>query len=115
MNYKPRRTTEFIVIEQTGDTKNIGRKEIDRQHRAKGSFGIGYHFVIRKDGEVEQGRELEQPGAMVEGYTDNAILICVVGQDGIFSRKQKAALKDLLNFIQAIYPDVSVLEHFRSE
>jgi N-acetylmuramoyl-L-alanine amidase len=31
---------------------------------------IGYHFVIRKDGRVEQGRPLDQAGAHLEGAND---------------------------------------------
>ncbi|HMQ62785.1 MAG TPA: hypothetical protein PKE06_19045, partial [Flavilitoribacter sp.] len=42
---------------------DIGAKEIDRWHRAKGWFTIGYHFAIRRDGSIEYGRELSEVGA----------------------------------------------------
>ena len=33
--------------------------DIDRWHRAQGMNGIGYHYVVRLDGTVEKGREVE--------------------------------------------------------
>ena len=36
--------------------------DIDRWHRAQGMNGIGYHYVVRLDGTVEKGREVEVAG-----------------------------------------------------
>ena len=36
--------------------------DIDRWHRARGMNGIGYHYVVRLDGTVEKGREVEVAG-----------------------------------------------------
>ena len=33
--------------------------DIDRWHRERGFNGIGYHYVIRLDGRLEKGREID--------------------------------------------------------
>ena len=37
--------------------------DIDRWHRERGFNGIGYHYVIRLDGRLEKGREIDLPGS----------------------------------------------------
>lgn len=58
---------------------NVGVKEIDRWHRQEGWFGIGYHFVIRRDGTIEEGRPLDEVGAHAKGHNHNSIGIAMVG------------------------------------
>ena len=60
-------------------------KEINMWHRQRGFFNIpsglstGYHYVIRRDGTVEEGRPIDQPGAHAKGYNSTSIGICLVG------------------------------------
>lgn len=72
---------EYLVIHcsATQPDADIGRAEIDRWHRQKGWLMIGYHFVIRRDGTIEEGRKLTQVGAHTEGYNAKSIGICMVG------------------------------------
>lgn len=58
---------------------DIGAGEIDRWHRKKGWWGIGYHFVIRRDGAVEKGRPCSRFGAHAQGYNQDSIGVCLVG------------------------------------
>lgn len=48
-------------------------------HLSKGWSGIGYHYVILKDGSVEAGRPLTAVGAHAYGYNKDSIGICLVG------------------------------------
>lgn len=57
----------------------VDAKVIDRWHRNNGFFKIGYHFVIKRDGTVEKGRELHEVGAHVAGFNSSSIGICLVG------------------------------------
>lgn len=72
---------ELIVIHcsATPPDMDIGVKEIDIWHRRQRFLSIGYHFVIRRDGTLEIGRPVDQPGAHAHGHNDNAIGICLVG------------------------------------
>ena len=53
-----RRLTDMVVIHHTGNPSDddLSAAEIDASHKARGWSCIGYHYVVRKDGTVEQGR-----------------------------------------------------------
>ena len=64
---------------------DIGVKEINLWHKQRGFFNIksglsiGYHYVIRRDGTIENGRPITEAGAHAKGYNANSIGICLVG------------------------------------
>lgn len=116
-----RKSTEFIVIHcsATPSHMDIGAKEIDRWHRAKGWFKIGYHFVIRRDGELEHGRELNEVGAHTQGYNERSIGICMVGgvaddnktPKNNFTQAQWETLEKLVAELEQQFPDAKVTGH----
>lgn len=57
----------------------LGAKDIDRWHRQKGWNGIGYHYVIRRDGVIEAGRALSKVGAHTLGKNETSVGICLIG------------------------------------
>lgn len=51
-----RDVTEIVVHwTETPTNKNIGSEEINAIHLANGLAGIGYHYVIRRDGSLQRG------------------------------------------------------------
>ena len=121
-NTKKRTSTDFIAIHcaATKPSANIGAADIDRWHRAQGWRCIGYHFVIRRDGTVEEGRDVEVIGAHVEGYNSNSVGICLVGgvsekdvniPENNFTPAQFAALKKLLLELREKYPTAHIQGH----
>ena len=99
------RELQGIVVHAsaTPSTMDIGVAEIDRWHRRNGWRMIGYHFVVRRDGTVEDGRPVEQSGAHAKGFNRHTIGICVVGgttkggePEDNFTDKQYATLLQLL-------------------
>ena len=56
-----RKKTNMVVVHcsATRDDMDIGVAEIDKWHRGRGFYMIGYHDVIRRDGSVEQGRDID--------------------------------------------------------
>ena len=50
--------------------------DIDRWHVARGWKGIGYHYVVRRDGTVEPGRALETKGDHCLNHNSHSIGIC---------------------------------------
>lgn len=86
MKYKPLTDVRYLVVHCAATSANldIGAKEIDRWHRERGFFSIGYHYVIRRNGTVEDGRPLDQPGAHVRQYNSISLGVCLVGGvDGV--------------------------------
>lgn len=116
-----RKATNLIVVHCSATTAsmNWGRADIDRSHRARGFVMIGYHFVIRRDGKIETGRELDKVGAHVEGHNANSIGICMVGGlaavggrgENNFTPAQFVALAALLKELRGRYPQTRICGH----
>ena len=55
-NNKKRKETLYLVIDHTGTSphNDIDAQELDNIDRAKSFYGCRYHYVIKRDGEVEE-------------------------------------------------------------
>ena len=75
------RTINEIIIHCSATTEGKGFtiEDIDSWHRQRGFKMVGYHYVIRLDGTIEQGRPLEQAGAHCKGHNTHSIGICYIG------------------------------------
>jgi len=77
-----RDVTEVVIhATETYSNKNIGSPEIHDIHNELGHDGIGFHYVIRRDGTLQRGRPINQKGehASVNGHDDFSIGIVMVG------------------------------------
>jgi N-acetylmuramoyl-L-alanine amidase len=97
------------------------RDEIDRWHKARGWKGIGYHFVVDRNGDIAKGRDLNTVGAHVKGHNTGTIGVCLVGgqwPDGRwglksdsfsdhFTPQQDAALRKLLTDLCEAHPSIN--------
>lgn len=100
---------------------DIGKDEINKWHTAQGWIGIGYHYVIRRDGSIDLGRPLARPGAHVEGHNKYSIGVCLVGgvdkggptgkPEDNFTPMQKATLLVLLYQLRNLFPDTRICGH----
>ena len=86
MSYLPDSNVTAIVIHfsATAIERSYTAADIDAMHKSRGFREIGYHFFIRRDGTVETGRDLSQPGrfevgAHSQGENDSSIGICYEG------------------------------------
>lgn len=77
----PRAVTNKIVIHHTGNSvdDDLSAEQIHASHKAQGWVGIGYHFVIRKDGTVELGRPDWTVGAHAYGFNSKSVAVHVCG------------------------------------
>lgn len=85
--------TDVAVVHHT-DSHDVSVDEIDRWHRERGWDGIGYHWLIRADGSIEEGRSMEKAGAHARGRNDY-VGIALTGRSA-FTPAQIAALQVLL-------------------
>ena len=53
---KLRRVTQRIIIHHSASRGNEDAATIHRWHLSRGWAGIGYHFVILRNGEIQAGR-----------------------------------------------------------
>lgn len=124
------REVDLIVVHcaATPPTADIGASEIDRWHRAKGWWGCGYHFIIRRNGKVESEakgdrcRPVEKAGAHVgdcgAGWNKRSLAICLVGgvnaqgkAENNFTPEQFESLKNLLIELRKTLPKAQIRGH----
>lgn len=121
-SFKNRDTTDFIAIHcsATKPSQNITAADIDRWHRAKGWNGIGYHFVIRRDGTIEAGRPVDAIGAHVENWNSVSVGVCLAGgvtevdvnkAENNFTPDQFVSLLAVMKDLKKKYPKATVQGH----
>lgn len=84
------RTIELIVINcsATRVDRDFTERELEVCHRERGFRGTGYHFYIRKNGDIKSCRPLQEAGAHVKGY--NAHSIGIYYERGLDERSRPA-------------------------
>lgn len=117
---------KYITIHcaATPNGRDFDIKDVDAWHKERGFQRnpawttkhrpelkhVGYHYVIKLNGEVQQGRETDETGAHVAGQNTNNIGICMIGTDK-FIKAQWDALTLLVADLMQFYPIVGVMGH----
>ena len=93
---QPVRDINKIFIHcSASDADDHDRAEVIKDwHLQRGFSDIGYHYFIRKDGTLENGRPLDKIPAAQKGHNDGSIAICLSGLDH-FTEKQFSTLRQL--------------------
>ena len=99
--------------------KNSSAAQIDTWHRQRGFYlGIGYHYVVRRNGQIELGRPEFLIGAHCVNHNAHSIGVCYEG--GLNARgqpedtrtpEQKSALRALLKDLHRRYPQALIVGH----
>lgn len=121
------RKIKYIVVHcsATQGSKDIGAKEIRDWHLARGWKDIGYNAVIRRNGVLEWGRDLdhdgdylEEIGAHVAGYNSVSLGVCMVGginnsgkSENNFTPEQFSTLEMIIKEWKRLFPSAIVLGH----
>ena len=117
---KSRRQIDGIVIHCTATKPNVDLNVADvrKMHKKQGWSDIGYHYLIRLDGRIENGRDVDTIGAHVEGHNAHTIGVCYVGgldKNGnpydTRTENQKASLLSLLIDLKKLYPKAVIKGH----
>jgi len=110
-----RHKTDYIIIHCSDTPKemDVGVKEIDVWHRERGWRGCGYHKIIKRNGQIEQGREDRAIGAHCRGKNSSSIGICMIGGKGgtNFTLLQWRALDSLVRSLVREFPNAKVVGH----
>ena len=117
---RSRRTIKQIVIHcaATPEGKEFTARDIDRMHRQRGWNQIGYNYVIKLDGTIESGRDVDLIPAQVAGHNSDSIGVVYIGGVDRLNRpkdtrtaKQKETLISLLKDLKRLYPTAEILGH----
>lgn len=115
------RPVSHIIIHcsATPEGRDVTAATIRQWHKAKGWRDIGYHYIIRLDGTIEEGRALDQPGAHCAGHNADSIGICYIGglaadcktPKDTRTAKQKASLISLIKQLLQQFPTATIHGH----
>ncbi|MBD1552266.1 lysozyme [Pseudomonas sp. C2L12B] len=115
-----RTRTSLVVVHcsATGPHADIGAHDINAWHLKRGWAGIGYHYVIRRDGKLENGRPEHAIGAHAAGHNAVSVGVCLVGgvdaagkPHANYTEAQLACLRRLLAELHSRYPAARILGH----
>ena len=87
-----------IVVHHSGDNIHDDIIKIREIHLNRGFEDIGYNFVIKTNGEIQAGRDINYIPAHCKGHNLKSIGICLLGNSA-FTAKQFFALYRLLEFL----------------
>lgn len=107
-----RKSTARIILHHAAASV-CDAKTIHAWHLGRGFSGIGYHFLIRKNGTVERGRAENLVGAHAAGNNSNSIGICFEGnfETETMGEVQKNAGKELISYLCNKYGIDVVIRH----
>lgn len=111
-NMSYRSKTNRIILHHAA-AKNCDAATIHRWHKANGWAGIGYHFVVRKNGAIERGRPEWALGAHASGSNSDSVGICFEGdfEKETMTSAQRAAGKELIAWLKEGYKINKVQAH----
>ena len=114
------RKINLIVLHcsATKDTQTYTPEQLERDHKARGFIQAGYHFYIRRNGEIVSMRPVEQIPAHAKGFNRNSIAICYEGGLDVTGKpkdtrtiKQKESIRILLLLLLTHYPGARICGH----
>ena len=114
------RRIDMIVIHCTATRADspLSPAQLAQMHRKRGFRGCGYHYYIRRDGQICTMRPVELAGAHARGYNAHSIGIAYEG--GLDSggmpadtrtEKQKRSMRALVKVLLKDFPIRSIVGH----
>ena len=103
-----------VHCSDTDNNQNLNSADIHKMHLGFGWDGIGYHKVILRSGEIENGRPEYWVGAHVKGENDVSLGVCLIGRDE-FTNEQFSSLKTVLEIWKSKYSKAKIIGHSNIE
>ena len=108
----PRSTTTNLILHHSGSAQATV-SGVHSYHLSKGWAGIGYHYLVRKDGSIYRGRPENMRGGHTSNWNWCSIGICFEGnfEEEKMCDAQLNAGRELIADILSRYPEIEVGEH----
>ena len=76
-----RETTDTIVIHctQTPPGMDVDVEKVTQWHKERGFDTIGYHYLIKRDGTLQEGRQQDEVGAHAVAVNGNSVGVAMAG------------------------------------
>ena len=119
-----RNTTDTIVIHctQTPPGMDVDVDKVTQWHKERGFDTIGYHYLIKRDGTLQTGRDEDVVGAHAVAVNGTSIGIALVGGGTVdmgwennFNPEQFKTLKTILLKLKEKYNIEKIIGHYQVE
>lgn len=126
-DYHVNRKIDYVVLHCAATSlshdDHIDIEDIRDWHvNGNGWRDVGYHYVIDRKGNIQEGRNLNTIGAHVRGYNSRSIGICLIGgfdrrgrgnlpYKKLYNLKQRNALSFLLDKLTKKFPRAKIKGH----
>ena len=117
-----RETTDTIVIHctQTPPGMDVDVDKITQWHKNRGFDTIGYHYLIKRDGTLQVGRDEDVTGAHARAVNGTSIGVALVGGGTVdmgwennFEPVQFETLKSILLKLKDKYNIEKIIGHYQ--
>lgn len=112
-----RKETRYIVVHHVGKRGSFSVEDIHKMHLNRDMAGIAYHYYIRKDGEIYEGRPRWKKGAHVNDkvhhYNSISVGVCFEGDfnfDKMEDQQLEASIM-LLSVLSLTYGNAEICTH----
>lgn len=108
------RRIDSIVIHCSATRENTDYSfdRLKSDHKKRGFRTAGYHYYIKRDGQIFKGRQLDEIGAHAKGHNRFSVGICYEGgldkngkPEDTRTEEQKGAILDVINTIMTATQD----------
>ena len=119
-----RTITDTIVIHctQTPADMDFGVDKVTQWHKNRGFDTIGYHYLIKRDGTLEAGRDEDLVGAHAVQVNGTSIGVALVGGGNVdmgwennFLPEQFNTLKQIISKLKEDYDIKKIIGHYQVE
>lgn len=106
-----RSVTDTIILHHSAGSGTV--EAVHNYHLSLGWKGIGYHYYVRRNGKIYQGRPEDTVGGHTEGWNSRSVGICAEGnfETETMSAAQRDAIRALLLDVLTRYPGAQVIKH----
>jgi len=114
--------TDTIVIHctQTPADMDFGVDKVTTWHKNRGFDTIGYHYLIKRDGTLEAGRDEDLVGAHAVQVNGTSIGVALVGGGNVdmgwennFLPEQFDTLKQIISRLKEDYDITKIIGHYQ--
>ena len=111
-NIIEKKNIKYLVVHcsDTNDDENIDSLEIHKMHLKFGWDGIGYHKIICRNGDIQNGRPEFWIGAHARGFNKVSLGVCLIGKNK-FTDCQFRSLKKVLVAWKKKYTKSKIIGH----
>lgn len=104
------RRTTIEDVDRWHAERGFQRQAAWRERQNRGLRAVGYHFLIRLNGALDTGRNLDEIGAHARGHNGSSVGVCIVGTDQ-FPLIAWAQLRANITALMKHYPGARVCGH----